>query len=444
VAHTVIDLGEVRPGRDLELDAAPAWSAAHRRLLSLLAVLAVALGALAGGGAVADPPVLTEATIPVDSDDLVYSEGDRYYVVHGGASPAQAALLGPYAVSAYALPEARLLGTWALPMRRVAWIIPLGGGATLLTSEAYSPNGAETVGVDEATGRVLWRWSGAYPLGVSKDHGNVLLWASSGGRDTLVALAPLTGTVRWSYAVPAGGWLSAGYDGDRVTALAVQVPSGRVEIRDPESGEPRAAANLWRPRPPGAQPPDLRMQGDLLLVSIPDQKPGTLIAYGLERLDRRWTAEVDLTRRSLAACGAALCVGGQLRGIRMLDAATGWTRWASERWQYIRQVGPHLFATRFVGAASETAVLDPATGRVQVPLGNWIVAGAEVDGQPIGLRHDPAISRTWFARLDPARGTARVIGVAHDVINDCQVHAGYAVCRRLGGGVGIWRLTTNP
>lgn len=436
---TLIDLGEIGPEPERELDAGPGWSPARRRLSALLAVLAVALITLAGAAGV--PRNLALATIPVDTDDLVYAEGGRYYVVHGGANPGRAALLGPFAVSAYALPDARLLGRWALPIPRVAWMIPLPGGATLLTSEAYSPDGAQTVAVDEVTGRVLWRRSGAYPLGVSPARGNVLLWASSDEKDTLVALSPLTGVVRWSYDVPAGGWLSAGYDQDRVTALAVQVPSGRVEIRDPETGQVRATADLWLPRTPGTQPPDLRMQGDLLLVSIPGQSPATLVAYDRDRLQRRWSTEVDLTRLSLSLCGDALCVSGHLRGIRMLDVATGQTRWSSDRWQYVRQVGPHLFATRLFGATSETAVLDRATGQVKVRLGDWMVAGEGANGEAIGIRHDPATSRTWFAQLDPVSGSVRVIGVAREVINDCQIHPGYAVCRRLGGAVGIWHLS---
>lgn len=428
----LIDLGEVRT--EPNLDEGLTWLSSHRRIAIGFAALIVAVGTLTA--AAPGPRPLVETTIPTRLGDLVFSDTDRYYVIHGGASPADT---GRLQASAYALPEARLLGRWRLPVKRVAWMLRLPGGALLLTSEAASPAEVETLGVQETTGRVLWRRSGSYPVGVSPQRGNVLLWTSATGESvgtghgTLAALAPVSGAVRWSYEMPVGGWLTAGYDGGELTTLAVQLPSGRVEIRDPETGAVTAAAHLGPPRQPSAPPPHMQLVGDLLLMS---GAGAVASAYGRERLDLRWTVEIDLANQTVAPCGGGLCVGGHTGGIRMLDPATGRTLWSSDRWQYAEHAGAYLIASRFGWTVSEAAVLDPATGLVLAELGNWSLTGSV----SIGVRHDPGTSRAWFGRLDAVRGSVRVLGVAANVVSDCQARPSYVVCRRLDGTVGVWRL----
>lgn len=440
----VIDLGEVR--RDPpEPTPEPPWSPARRRWLAGLAAAAT-LAVTLGAGAPLPRP-LAEASIPARLGDIAFAEGDRYYVIESGRGRP----LASRTITAYALPDARQL--WRMPFRVEGAVRGVGaaGGDLLVSTQLDAGElfeAVETVAVAEDTGRELWRRR-AHVEGVTPVRGNILLWtsvdgvpAADTGRETLDAVAPSAAEVRWSYRVPAGGWLSYRYADERPTHVVTLLPAGRVEVRDLEDGRVVAAADgLLPPRQPAEPARYVQVAGDLLLVREDRQ---SITAYGLAGLDLRWRAPVDpSTEYVSSACGRLLCVVSRIRGMRVLDPATGATLWSSDRWSDPRLAGGHLVVN---GGDRRTGrdllvVVDPDTGRQAGELGEWTTLGPAGDGgRLLGVRVDPRTLRAWFAWLDPDRLTVRVVHVADEVTGDCEARAGAVICRRLDASVGVWRL----
>ena len=437
----LIDLGEV--GSRPPMAGRAGRPTARGRAGPVLAVLVLVLAAVAA--AAPAPRPLVRVTIPAAVGDLVFAAGDRYYVVHPGQRRVGD---GERTVAAYRLPDAHLLWRRALPLDRVGWLTGLASDTLLLTLDGPAA-GRETVAVAAGTGRVWWR-QGSQMLGLLPGL-EVLLWTSGSGDfgvgaggETVTAVSPATGTPRWSYRVPAGGWLWWDTEGTRSTGLVVMLPSGRVEIRDLGTGEVTAAADLLPARAPAVPPAAVQIVADLLLVTT-DRPAGTVAAYGRQHLDLRWTAQLDLANEYVSACGAVLCVGRYGGGgLSVLDPATGRVRWAYDRWSFAAPAGlSYLVAGPAAGPPDGTglAVLEPTTGMVLADLGYWSLAWpAPADGRLTGLRHGPRPGRARVARLDPVRGEARVLGVVDGVTNECQSGTGYLVCRSRDGTVGVWRL----
>ncbi|WP_329108545.1 PQQ-like beta-propeller repeat protein [Micromonospora sp. NBC_01699] len=442
------------------------------RWVRIAAVLAVLLATMTAAGV--GPPRLSAATIPARLGASVVTGTDRIFVI----DPVDPTAEPRQQVSAYRLPDGAPLWRVRMPVPG-----PLGGhtliGHTLvLTSDWGSVAPRRTVGVDTATGAVSWLRTASYET--ASADGDVLLWvqdtdvgAGEPGWDdspngwgvlspgTLEAVAPDTGAVRWSLALPAGavrGYAGPdaptdpGPEGPLPEAVVTRGPTGRIEVRDLTSGAVVRSANL--PRPPtlgsGQWPP--QVVGNLLLV--PDGAQ-SLTAYGLDSFDRRWTIDWDVDREPWPQpCGRLLCTFRPQGGVRVLDRDTGAIRWSDPRWSSLLPVGPYLLGSGEARPmlAAGLSVLDPATGRVLGDLGSWQVLGRSPDGETGTGHRQPAggtrligvrigsDGRAWVADLDPASGSARRLAVLPDVSGDCQTVAGLLVCRRLTGAIGVWRL----
>jgi hypothetical protein len=74
-------------------------------------------------------------------------------------------------------------------------------------------------------------------------------------------------------------------------------------------------------------------------------------------------------------------------------------------------------------------------------FGEWRSAGsARADGTVVGLRQRIGDDVVFYALLDPATLTVRVLGMATEVSGDCQATTDVLVCRRIDAGVAIWPL----
>jgi outer membrane protein assembly factor BamB len=438
----VIELGEVRH-EPPEPTPEPGWSPAARRWFAALVGLAT-LGVTLGAAAPLPHP-LAEATIPAALGDLAFGEGDTYYVIDGShGRPA-----GTRTIAAYALPDARLRWRAPLPITGAVRGVGAAEGQMLVSTHPNLLESVETIAVGEDTGRVMWRRRAQFE-GVTPERGNVLLWtapngvpAAGTGREALEAVEPGTAAVRWSYRVPVGGWLAYRYHNQRPVRVVTLLPSGRVEVRELEHGHLIAAADgLLPPRRPAEPSRYVQLAGDLLLVR---QDRKVVTAYGLGRLERRWSAEVDPSTEFVSTdCGATLCVLSRLGGLRVLDPATGQTRWLKPGWSNPRRVGDRLVVnqTDRRPGRGPLVVADPATGRQLGVLGEWLPLGpARPDGRLPGVRIDLSTLRAWFAWLDPVTLSVRVIQAAADIIGDCEARADAILCRRLDASVGVWRLT---
>ncbi|MGN9913765.1 outer membrane protein assembly factor BamB family protein [Phytohabitans sp. LJ34] len=437
----VIELGEMRHGGEVAVPE-PVRPPVRWRFAWALAGLAVLATTL--GPALPDPVPLAEATIPARLGDAAFAVGEQFYVVTSDRT----AVYGPRTITAYTLPGATRL--WQAPLQLTGALHGVGsaGGQMLISTQPELLEQVETVSIREATGQIMWRRRALFE-GVTP-RGQVLLWTSldgtpsaSTGSERLEAVDPVTGAVRWAYRVPAGGWLSYRYSGETPTHVVTLLPSGRVEVRDVADARVLAAADLLPSRPPATPASYVQFALDMMLV----REGPMAVAYGLDRLERRWRAAIDLASEYVAPyCGDKLCVIAHLGGVRVVDPATGRMLWADPTRSSIRRAGDYLVSeVNGSHGSTQLTTLDPATGRERAQLGEWIViAPPSDDGELIAMRTDLPTSRAWLARIDPATGGARFFGVVHGVTGDCDMRAGAVICRRLNATVGIWRPVPLP
>lgn len=432
----VIELGEMRHGPEVAAPEA-VRAPARRRFTWALAGLALLVTGM--GPALPQPVPLTEATIPARLGDTAFAVGGQYYVVTSD----RATVAGTRSITAYALPGAARLWQVPLPLSGALRGVGEVAGQMLISTQPELQEQVETVSIREATGEIRWRRRALFE-GVTPG-GEVLLWtspdgtpAASTGREVLQAVDPVTGAIEWSYRVPTGGWLSYRYSGQRVTHVVTLLPSGTVEVRDVDNAGVLAAADLLPARPPNIPASYVQFAGDLMLV----REGPTAVAYGVDRLDRRWSAPIELAREYVTpGCGDKLCAVAHMGGVRVIDPATGHVLWADPTRAFISRAGDFFIGEqRAHDGLTELTVLDPGTGRELSRLGDWrVISPPAGDGRLIAMRTDLTTSRAWLARVDPATGGARFFGVVGGVTGDCEVHADAVICRRLNASVGVWR-----
>jgi hypothetical protein len=438
----VIELGEVRHGAEVAVPE-PVRAPIRWRFTWALAGLAVLAATL--GPALPEPSPLAESTIPARLGDTAFAVGEQFYVVTSDRTT----LYGPRSITAYTLPGATRL--WQAPLQLSGALRGVGavGGQMLISTRPELLEQVESVSIREDTGQVVWRRRALFE-GVTA-RGQVLLWTSpdgtpsaTTGSERLEAVDPVTGAVRWTYQVPAGGWLSYRYSGQTPTHVVTLLPSGRVEVRDVTDARVLAAADLLPPRPAATPASYVQFALDMMLVR---EGPTAAVAYGLDDLERRWSASIDLATEYVAPnCGDQLCVIAHLGGVRVIDPANGRMLWADPTRSYISRAGDYLVSEiHGRDGLTELTALDPATGRERALLGAWtLIAPPAESGELIAMRTDLATSRAWLAHVDPATGGARFFGVVRGVTGDCEVRAGAVICRRLNATVGIWRPIPLP
>lgn len=428
----VIDLGE---RRDLPPAGRPA---PHRR--GLLAAVTVLLLLLVGGGAYRTPPAGPKV-IEAHLADTMFVHGDRLFVVSAGEAPFGAAIENEI-ISQYALPAGGLIDRTTVAVTGTILDVQATGG-TILVSYQVDTVGAEvTVALIAGTGTARWRHS-ARLYAVSGTAGVVLLHDNDPqfGNQHWYGVDLATGRNRWTLGQPQFGYTTGARESDGFPARLVTAGlDGHVEVRDAVSGRLTARADVQ-------PPPDWRSQGismwiadDLVLLG----GRGGTTAYELGDLKKRWSNTVDLAERYvLPHCDDAVCVVGTFSGVEVLDPATGRPLWASSDFSSLQEVGPYLLADGPVGGQADEpqAVVDLRTGRRLGDFGDWRAGGdPRPDGTVAGLRQGTGQDVLWYAVLDPATRTARVLGSADRISGHCQVTAQVLVCRRADASIGIWTL----
>lgn len=221
---------------------------------------------------------------------------------------------------------------------------------------------------------------------------------------------------------------------DGVDRFVMVTASGEIEVRDAVSGTRLATRLVGSDPAPSWQ--RSQVVNDLLLVINGD----TVTGYGLDRLDRRWTARLAQVAY-LTDCGDLLCAHGQTGGMWALDPATGAVRWSNSRQQTVLRTerGRFLVGSEAPGGA-RVEVVAAATGRQLADLGRWELASWNEPGDRlIGVRRGRD-GRLLVAELDVANARARVIGALPDVLGDCRTGRDVLVCRRVAGEFGVWWL----
>jgi outer membrane protein assembly factor BamB len=406
----LIDLGEAR---------APAEAAEGRPLIGRpgwrwFVALAATAGVLATG---VPEPVrghLVEATVA--AGDYAFSGPDGVYLADGDT------------LLKYGLPPTR-------PRWRVSGpdLPALGGflvGETVLIT-GHGPV-SQTAALDARTGAVRWRRAGT-PTFIGGDE--VLMTHERSGAATVryEVVDVATGAVRWSLADPHRDPVF--YDRD---AFVRWSPSGRVEVRDLGTGRV-LATGVVPPPDAGTGGWGVQVVGRLMLV--PRERGGRAVAdaYDLERLVRRWTADLDLASEIVSGCGDALCVSraaGAI-GVRVLESGTGRVRWSDDRRGALERVGPVMLSYGFPEQPPRVQILDAANGHLLADLGQWDI-GWPIgdDGLAMAIRPAPD-GGAWIAELDLIRAEVRLLGVTRDAFA-CQTGWTVVACQRPDGTTAIW------
>ncbi|MGN9913766.1 outer membrane protein assembly factor BamB family protein [Phytohabitans sp. LJ34] len=412
----VIDLGE--PRDEVELSPRP-LSRSQRRAMGATLALATLLSA--GGAAAPVRPELVAVTIRATAADHYVVDDDALYLMRPSDVVVRAGLR---TITRYRLPDATE-PEWEAAIYTAGRVrgASLVDGMLLAVTQA-GPD-IETIAIRPDTGQEVWRRTGWW---YETSAGNGLLLESRAMTQQLFSVELATGTVRWSRIYPAEDPVLI--DGERFVHWT---KSGTAEVHDSTTGDVLATAHL--PLDPELAP---QVVGDLLLVPEEDEDGSGLTAYGLDRLDRRWRADVDVRNEYVSGeCGDAVCVGVRNDGgIRLVDLATGRTRWSAPGWGYAYPVGPYLFAYgRSETKNPRAALLDPVDGHVVGDLGQWNASLPADDGRMLGIRENGL--RTLVARLDPAAAKVKVLGLLAGVFQ-CQASPVAVVCRRSGGSIGVW------
>ncbi|MEH1058206.1 PQQ-binding-like beta-propeller repeat protein [Micromonospora sp. CPCC 206171] len=424
----LIDLGDVREESAPEPGRRPPRTVG--RPARVAAALVLTLVSLAGAAPVAAP---SSFTVPARPTTTAFLSDDRLFLLDPADAPAgRGGQLTAYAVPAAG--DGPLTPLWRTPLPAAgADDAVLVHRDVVLVTGGSSDGPPRAVAFDLGTGRLRWERPGHVA-----PAGNALLTLETGGEEParVSSVDPATGRVGWSVATPADA-TTFRIRPDGVDRIVASPSSGQVEVWDARSGARLRSADIH----PGELPNYQRSQSvDELLLVVRDTA-ARVTAYGLDELDRRWEIRLGLVAY-FAACGPLLCAYGQTGGMWALDRATGDVRWRATRWHetLVEREGRMLVRGPGSGAQDSFAILDAATGRAVADLGTWEVSGRyPADGRPIGVR--PADDdRLFVAELDVAGGRTRVLDVLSGVTGDCQADARLLLCRRSGGGFGIWRL----
>lgn len=421
---SVIELGELRHGDEAEPP--PRRSGPPGGRLRVLAVLAVALLTLAGGAAPPARPRPVLVPAPQGATFLVVA--DRLVVADGPGSVAGGGRL----VTGHRLPGGERLWRFTLPAGVHVLGLTAVAGGLLVTSTPAGAGDPDSTVLDPRTGAVRWRQHG-YPIG-TQAGGLLFETPRADGTGTVRAVDPATGAVRWSLPMPGNG--VAYRMGDRgVTQLVLVSADGRVAVHDVGSGALLRAGRV-PPAPDSVSYRFAQVVGDLLLI---DGAPGTVAAYGLDRLDRRWTTPAPPELAWFADCAGVVCLRDGTVGLRALDPGTGAPLWADDALLGVVPVAGRLVATRLGnGSELDLDLRDPVTGRVVGRLGRWRVSGSDWRGRPLlGLRRLPG-DRVLVAELDVPAGQVRIRDVLTGSWDECTTGGDVLVCLRAEGGLAVW------
>jgi len=302
---------------------------------------------------------------------------------------------------------------------------------------ASNPTGSSgevrTVALDPRTGATRWRQPG-HPA-PTQAGGVIFESTGADGTGVLSSVDPATGKLRWSLPHSRKAVLY-GYGSRGVTALVLVGGDGLVEVHDVDSGALRRAGRL-----PAADDRAYRLThvlGDMLLV---DDASGRAAAYGLDRLDRRWTLPWPRAGETwFTDCAEVVCQSGRSTGLRAYDPATGRPRWRDDRWRDAFPVDGRLLVAPDDWRAEDLAVLDAGTGRTLARLGRWRLADFVPNrSRPLGSRPVSG-GRTLVAELDVPAGQVRTLAVLSGFWSECATATAVLVCKEPAGGLVIWPL----
>ena len=409
-----------------------------RVLLAALVLVAVVL--LTGASAAPRPPFVALGSVP--------TQGTSATEVGDGAVFVGAQTVGGRTVTRYPLSGGARV--WSVTVSGPPEsLLYLPGPRTLMVSSYdVEANQARIAMLDAATGSQLWVSSGQLMLTrPDTSSGALLVDFDDAGAGVATYTDLRTGRALWSRSVPAGTQLVPTDDGTRPDAsgYVLAQPDGAVTLLAGRTGAVLAAGRVGRLAPdnPTELQPDrqsiVNVVGDRLVVLRQmGALKATLDSYTLPALGHQWTRSGALSGFP-AGCGPVLCLveSNELVG---LDPATGATRWHTPGWAWGEDLGGGRLLGYRPGNLQQAGVLDAATGRLLLDLGDWTPVQGTGIPELLTAPDRGNFRYTWFAALDPdtpgVRVLTRLTGVG---TSGCDPHGDLLVCRTLDARLQVWR-----
>ncbi|GGM27076.1 outer membrane protein assembly factor BamB family protein [Micromonospora yangpuensis] len=427
---SVIDLGEIRP------DDAPPPVADRtrppRRALRCLLVLVLTLGTLA---AAVPRPQRVSSILPASVGATAALVDDRLFVFERQSAETG----GDPRLTAWALPAVdrpadrpRMLWQTQVPdLLRLFDVVVRDG---LVIAAGFGERSGTTVVLDAVTGARRWRQPGSGSLTTG---GNLLLTGGRGADGQIRVVEVATGRPIWVLPVGLDG-AALTFRADRIERVVLTTDDGRIEVRSADTG----AVLVSRPVVADPAPPSVSVIDDVVLAS--QGSTGSVTAYGLDRLDVRWTGSFPRVEYFVSCGPAMFCAFQRNRPISVLERDTGRIRWQSEDWWVWQELGNRLFVMAVAGSRvadpNSYGVLDAATGRVLGRVGPWQPAAGRSNTPYAPLLVRPAGERGLLvAELDVAAAEVRLLDILPGADRDCQAEADRLLCRTQDG-FGVWAL----
>jgi outer membrane protein assembly factor BamB len=450
MAEVVIDLGDTW-ATPVPEQAAPPRGRVDRRMWLMLLVLVLVL--VATRGARPATALRQVAAVAVAGTQVFTISGSALEVIERTGGDAST-------ISSYSLASGAPRWRTTIPGAATD-LIPVPGTGILLAvndlqPEQVSPD-ANTVALDEATGRLLWTRPGAQVVDVLPKPGRVVL---STGKDMVAtqvfSIDLRVGKQAWS--LPLGGastrWAFAGGAAGRLFALV----DDTVTLVDEVSGAVVGSAPVGIPSSDDRRDnraPRLYLIDGRGIVAYEDKFHTVYTAYDLTTPAARWRTTMPTETSFLAGCGPVLCAGTGVLDtcfpvrcsaihefLYGLDPGTGQQRWTNRGWSHTGAFlggGDRVVAFNREPTGSflaHAAVIDATTGQVAIDLGPWfpVVPAPGTPTVVVALRDDSL--HTWFGLLNDGIVPLGRLPVAGEA---CQTTNAYLVCPTLDGHLTVWR-----
>lgn len=344
-------------------------------------------------------------------------------------------------VAAFDLSTGRM--RWQADSERPTYRLRTASGLVMLRPWTYGPGQPTTTALSLADGVTRWRHEGTV---MNLTGSSALLAVSavrSGGTNRRVqgaveALDPYTGAALWRVEI-------------RRTAVVLGVPGpgdsgGRMmlvhdnrimAVHDLSTGQMLNSADL----PPADYGPENPvLSGGLVMLRHLGRYGMVVTAYDPVTLQRVWQRPAERAYE-MHDCGPVACLIGA-DGVRGIDPVTGAEEWFQPGWRSVETRGRLTVAYGSASGAPDPAgVIDPATGRVLVPLSGWRLVGGESGDHVLVTRDVEAGARTMVAVAEPGAPGPRPLADLPPGTGDCQSVPGRLVCRSTSGELVVWAYT---
>jgi len=432
---TVIELGFITADGDQEPEPrGPSRRGRHDLRRMLVALVAVCCVLTVTGSARPDPRGLPQLwSIPFHQDGDTFSvTGDAVFVLSRGEDT----------ISAYSLRTGAR--QWAIPAFSdtiwLGWVtagvllLPAGDTTIRFTAEDGSEVARqvtlETIAIDAATGRQLWRQPGEFTV-LSDDRLLLAEWNDKASAvRSLRAVRVRDGGTIWSHSAEAlTSWTTgSGTDGAPADRLVAITSDRSVKVLDVADG-----AVVTSGRMPWGQHPDytdatLTLQGHRIYADqIVGGKP-TIAAYETETLRQLWLLEPEEPGGAFP-CGPLLCLNGP-------DSTAGYDRETGElRWRLAGlRNGYPLPGDRILVDDDNTGarhrLVDAASGRVLTDIEAATPVWDYRTGETpylLARTREPA-DLTSVSSFDARTGETLLRGAIAAVDPGCQSKDGLLLC----------------